>query len=328
MKSFHKILKITAGVFLLVAIAVSCIPEQESMGNAGQTLVKLLPDGFKLMPFDAATTPQSGVLFEVRRDVHSQAALNSATTVTLKMDNTLLDAFNEENDTELEPLPTSLATTAPAAAADGTVILEFGPGDFQKGLVVNVPNASQFDFSKAYALAYKIVSVSGTGTLSEAVGKEVIVQVGVKNKYDGKYEVTEVSPMVDFYAATLTGYYPFTYILETSGANSVLCLDATVWDNYMHPITSGGTAVSGYGSFGLELFFDPATDEIIEVRNPWGNPPANTRMPVLDPTGINAWDPETKNIDIKYWMIQPNTMPDPPHIRTTFDEKWTYKGPR
>jgi len=328
MKAIHNKLKIAVIVVGIAAFAVSCNPETQTMGDAGQTLVKMLPSGFKLIPFDAKSVAQSAIVFEVRRDVHSEAALNSATTVILQKDDALLDVYNEENETSFEPLPTSLGTTTPAAAADGKLTLDFAPGEFSKGIVVSVPDATQFDFSKQYGLAYKLVSVSGTGVKSLAVGDEIVVQVGVKNQYDGIYEVSEVSPMVDILNATLTGYYPFTYILETTGAHSCLCFDKDVYGDYMHPISSSG-AVSGYGAFGLEVFFDPSGNgNIIEVRNPWGNPPANTRMPAIDPSGVNKWDAATGDIQFKYWMLQPSLVPAAPNIRTYFDEYWTYQGPR
>lgn len=327
MKTLYNAFKITAGVFLLSALVVSCIPEQQTMGDAGQTLIKLFPAGFKLVPFNAASTAQNGVMFEVRRDVNSAATLNSSSTVVLQKDDALLTAYNNENETEYIPLPTSLATTTPAAAADGKLTLEFAAGEFSKAIIVNVPDATKFDFSKQYAVAYKLVSVTGTGVLSEAVDKEVVVQVGVKNKYDGVYEVTALSPMIDVANAAFTGYYPFSYELRTSGANSCKCYDKTVWADYMHPMTNAG-ATSGYGSFGLEVFFDPTTNKIIDVKNPWGNPPSNTRMPAIDPSGDNKWDPATGDIKFKYWMKQPSVVPAPPNIRVYFDEYWKYKGQR
>ena len=327
MKTLYNAIKITVGVFLLSALVVSCIPEEQTMGDAGQTLIKLFPDGFKIVPFNAAATAQKGMMFEVRRDVPSGAALNSASTVILQKDDALLTAYNTENETEFIPLPTTLATTVPAAAADGKITLEFAPGDFSKTITVNVPDATKFDFSKQYAVAYKLVSVTGTGAISQAVGKEIVVQVGVKNKYDGVYEVTALSPMLDVVNAAFTGYYPFSYELRTSGANSCLCYDKTVWADYMHPMLNAG-ATSGYGSFGLEVFFDPATNKIIDVKNPWGNPPGNTRMPDIDPSGVNKWDPLTGNIQFKYWMKQPSLVPAAPNIRVYFDEYWKYKGQR
>jgi hypothetical protein len=127
--------------------------------------------------------------------------------------------------------------------------------------------------------------------------------------------------------AALTGLYPFTFELETSGAASVKCFDPDYFGGYFHPILSSGSP-SGYGSFGLEIFFDPATNKIIDVKNTAGNPPSSTRMPAIDPSGVNAYDPATKTIKFKYWMKQPSVVTAAPNIRVFFDEKWTYKGPR
>jgi hypothetical protein len=270
------------------------------------------------------------VLFEVRRDANSEAALNSATTVVLDYDvsGAILAKYNDANETSFIPLPANLGTTTPAVTG-GKITLEFGAGDFMKPIVVNIPNASSFDFTKQYAFAFKLTSVSGTGVKSLAVNDTIVAQVLVKNKYDGKYQVTEVSPMVDIVVNTLTGWYPFTFELETSGEHSVKCLlTDPAYYNYYHPITSGG-AVSVYGAFGLEIQFDPSGNgNIIALKNPWGNPPSNTRMPALDPSGTNKWDAATKSITLKYFMKQPSLVPDAPNIRTWFNEKWTYKGSR
>jgi hypothetical protein len=325
MKTLQNIFKVLTGTFLLGLF--SCLPEQESMGDAGQTLIKFTPADFQLIALDAKTTSQSADMFIVRKDANSEATLNTATTVVLKKDDALLTAYNTENETSFVPLPTSLGTTSPAPGSDGKITLSFAPGDAAKVIVVTIPNAAIFDFSKQYGLAYKMESVSGAGIISQASSDIIVVQVLVKNKYDGIYEVTALSPMVDVLNATLTGYYPFTYELETSGAASVKCLDSEVYGDYMHPILSG-TSLSGYGSFGLEVFFDAATNKIIDVKNPWGNPPSNTRMPAIDPSGTNTYNPATKTILFKYWMKQPSLVPAAPNIRVSFDEKWTYKGAR
>lgn len=330
MKTFYKTIKIAAGVFLLAALAVSCLPEQQSMGDAGQTLIKLNPADFNLLAFDAKSTAQKGVLFEVRRDANSTANLNSATTVILDYDvsGAILAKYNDANGTSFIPLPANLGTTSPAVTA-GKITLDFAAGDFVKNIDLNVPNAAAFDFTKQYAFAFKLTSVSGMGVKSAGVNDTIVAQVLVKNKYDGKYEITAVSPMVDILNAALTGWYPFTFELETSGEHSVKCLltDPGLY-GYGHPITSGG-AWSYYGSFGLEIQFDPSGNgTVIALRNTAGNPPGNTRMPALDPSGTNKWDAATKNITLKYFMKQPSLVPDAPNIRTFFDEKWTYKGSR
>lgn len=325
-----RILKSVAVAIVALFLINSCdkIESPEPMGDAGQTIVKLFPAGFKLIALDAVSASQKAVMFEVRRDVANDADLNTATTALLKFDQAILDTYNVHNGMNLEVLDATLATITPAPSADGSIVLNFAPGEFSKSITVTIPDATKFDFSKQYGFGYEIQFTGGTGKLSEAAEKEVVVQVLVKNKYDGVYEVTANSPMVDVLNATLTGYYPFVYVLETSGAHSVMCYDRDVWGDYMHPILSGAN-VSGYGQFGLEIFFDPSgSGKIVDVKNPWGNPPPLTRMPVIDESGINAWNPTTKNVDFKYFMIQPSLVPDAPHIRVYFDETWTYKGPR
>ena len=267
MKTLYKISRIIAGVFLLAVTAVSCLPDQETMGDAGQTLVKITPGGYQLWAIDAKATVQATELFFVRKDANSEANLNSSTTVELTVDQSVLDAYNTENGTEYVTLPSNLFTTNPAFTA-GKLTLTFAPGDFAKQIMITIPNATLFDFSKSFALGIK-ASVTGTGTLTQSIGKNAVVQVLVKNKFDGIYEVNEVSPMVDVLNATLTGWYPFTYELRTSGANSCLCYEPDYGEDYYHPITSGG-AESVYGAFGLEVIFNDAGN-IVDVKNPWGN---------------------------------------------------------
>ena len=191
MKTLYKTIKITAGVFLLALLAVSCIPEQQSMGDAGQTVIKVYPpneSGFKLIVLDASNQPQSFGMVEVRRDAANEADLNSTSTVELTFDATggILNAYNTKNGTSFITLPTAVHTTTPALTG-GKVSLVFGPGEFVKELVLTVPNAYAIDMSKTYALAYKM-TVSGTGVRSLTSSDSLVIQVMPKNEYDGMYD--------------------------------------------------------------------------------------------------------------------------------------------
>lgn len=79
-----------------------------------------------------------------------------------------------------------------------------------------------------------------------------------------------------------------------------------------------------YGTFGLLVNFDPVTNKITSVKNSYGEPSMNGRSAILDPSGINTWDPVTKNIKIKYWMDETGFAGH----RTSFDETWVYIGAR
>ena len=102
---------------------------------------------------------------------------------------------------------------------------------------------------------------------------------------------------------------------------------------------------TGYGSFGVMITFDPATNKVAKVRNYYGDPtqgPANalgnpaigtgpplyqasnTRYAILNPTGANAVA-GNKNISVKYLMFHPSAVPSGP--RTTFTQTFEYIGP-
>lgn len=173
------------------------------------------------------------------------------------------------------------------------------------------------DPSKQYALGIKLSTVS-EGIISPT-GNYFVVKFLVKNKYDGIYKVT--GTLVDRVNSNLTGNYPLEFELRSTGANTNAVFDHST-GTQTHLILNGG-APSQYGSFGLNITFDLVTNKITSVVNAFGQPAGNGRSAALDPTGINAYDPASKTIRIKYSLLQPGTT-----VRTTFDETWVYTGPR
>ena len=304
MKNIHNI-KIAVGVMFIAALAVSCVPESETMGNAGQTLVKLYPSGFKLVAFDAKSTSQSAELFAIRRDVNSEEALNSTTTVELALDQAVLDAYNTENETSFVTLPASLGTTNPAVTS-GKMTITFAPGEFAKSVVITCPNTNGFDFSKAYAFGFKVTSVTGTGVLTKS-GDAIVSQVLVKNSFDGKYKMKGfiIRPGD---TGGLEGYFKdFAHSLNTSGAKSVKMSPNQLWAN--------GGGVGGIGTWEITVN-DSGTP-------PW---PITVTDPVavnwlMDPTYPNRYDPATKTF---YFKV--NWGATIPYIRGTTDTL-VYVGP-
>jgi hypothetical protein len=321
-----KTLKIAAGILLLAALAVSCIPEQQSMGDAGQTLVKLSPATYSMLAVDAKTTAQTGILFEVRRDVPSQSALAQTTTAVLSYDTdgSILAAYNTAHKTTYIPLPTSLATVSPALTA-GKVTMVFGPGEFAKSVSLNIPNSASFDFSKNYALAFKLTEVSGLGTVSESVETTVVAEVLAKNKWDGVYTVTGtfVDYNYDAGGVTYAGIYPKTLQLQTSGAVTVRRYDAD-YGTYNYIFDSGGA--SGFGNWTPAFTFD-ANNNVIDCYNTTTDPAPRSRTAVLykGPGSINKYDPVTKTLDVTFQMVQQTVDPKP---RSLITEHYVFKGPR
>lgn len=310
MKTLYKATKISIGVFLAALLIISCVPEQQSLDGAGQTLVKLNPADFSLLAVDAKTTAQTGILFEVMRDLPSESALNTQTTVVLDYDvnGSILAAYNTAHSTSFIPLPANLGTTDPAITS-GQLTIVFQPGEAVKTVKVNLPSTASFDFSKQYAFAFKLSSVTGTGTMSEAVGKTVVAQVIAKNKYDGKYKMKGFI-MRPGDTGGLEGYFKnFEYKGSTSGATAIKLNRLQQWANESN--------VGGIGIWTLTVNETGNPPYGITLTDPTN--PANFR---LDPDYPNRYDPATKTF---YFKVQWGATL--PYIRGCTDTL-TYVGPQ
>ena len=189
MKIFNNKFKLVTGFFILALVAGSCVPEGEFLGDKGQTLVKLYPQTYNKVLFAPVAVSQSVAVLEVRRDPGGEAALNSSTTVVLKFDKdgSMINKFNDMNGTDFSLMPSTLYSSLPPVGSDGNLSLTFAPGEFVKSIMITVPNVFNFDFSQKYALAYKLMSVSGTGTKSLGVSDTTVVEIGAQNAYEGWY---------------------------------------------------------------------------------------------------------------------------------------------
>jgi hypothetical protein len=305
-----------------VALVFGCrkpdIPEQAD--GKGSTIVRMPPgSGFKLVAIDLVSSAQTIGLVDVYRDATGEADLNSTTKVVITEDPAVVTAYNTAKGTTYIPIPSTAYTIDPSNPKVGNdYTLPFNAGEFYKQLKITIPNATVLDANSKYALGFKITSVDNNGKIS-ASEKQVVVEVGIKNKWDGVYAVN--GALVDLTTSTITGLYPLTWELRTSGANTLAVFDKT-FGTQTHPILSGG-ATSQYGTFGLNITIDPATNKVTAVANPFGQPAANGRSAALDPSGVNAYDPATKTFRIKYYLLQPGTT-----VRTTFDETWVFSGNR
>lgn len=319
---FKKITFTIAFVISTTALFFACqkpdIPEQAD--GKGSTIVRIPPEsGFRLSPIDLITTAQTFGVLDVYRDAPGEAALNSDTKVIITEDASVITEYNAVHSTTYIALPATAFTVDPSnpkVANDYT--LTFGPGEFYRQLKIVVPDASVLDPNKKYALGFTISAVDNNGKISASQNR-VLAEVGLKNKWDGVYTVN--GSMADLTTPTITGTYPLTWELRTTGANTLAIFDKGR-GTQTHNILSAG-ALSQYGSFGLNLVIDAATNKITSVVNSFGQPSANGRSAELDPTGVNAYDPATRTFKIKYFMLQPGIT-----VRTTFDETWIFSAVR
>ena len=313
-------------------ILSSCIKEAApTLGDRGPTLLKLLESPENKIFFEPFTDIRYVSLFSLRKDAASSGDLNTTTAVKVRLNPTLITDYNSANSSDFEPLPDSLYTLDATIVKSGQVYtMTLNSGDFAKDFGIKL-NGAKWNLAHKYALGFTIDDADGK-TIS-ADKKNVLALISIKNKWDGVYIAH--GSMVDITNPGLTEIFSdpggygvnVEFALETASATSCNVRDLTYSGDIYHPIWAG-TGWSVYGSFGLTLTFDAATDKITKVVNFWGQPASNTRSAELDPSGLNEYDASTQTIYIKYFMKQPSAVPAAPNIRTYFDENWKFDRAR
>jgi hypothetical protein len=314
----------------VVAVGLSaCIKNDvKELGSAGRTFIKILEAPLNQFFFEPFTGNRTVDLVSLRREANSNAELNKSATVTLTVDTAAISAYNRANNASFELLPDSLFSVTTAGITKSgplTYTVTFAPGEFAKEFSIAL-NGSKWNLSHTYSMPFM---VSDPGGLAVAADHEkAVTLISIKNKYDGRYEMT--GSFVDAANAALTAKSPTEVHLVTTGPNSVRLHNAgTSVGGFkdLFPILNAG-AESGYGGFTPEFVLN-ANDNVVEVKNWYGQPnPSNTRGAVIDPSGVNKWDPATKTLQVKFFMTQPSVITTAPHIRVSFDMQFRYLGPR
>ena len=261
---------------------------------------------------DFVNTSQSvdGIVYV---NLESGVAASSDVHVTLQLSDALRIAYNAANGTNILALPASafsvpLTLTIPAGGRNASVPITF-------------PNASLLDPNSTYGVGFIISSVDGGYTIAGNLGK-LFVEVGVKNKYDGRYNLKGYHNRAPY-------TFPFTTTVEmwTTGASSV----AMYWPDgadFGQPIGIGPGSVNWYGNaIAPNFLFDPATNLCTGVTQQV-NPGTPLGMVTFDavadnnPDGpiVNRYEPATK----KMYLVFQYSNND---LRRFYDTL-TYLGPR
>ena len=322
MKNFIRINKILLLLIAVTLVVAGCVKKDDFYKKSGdetarkQTVQLTGADDIIIFARDVKPTKDTFVLIDVRRYPNSSAELNQPLTVKLVKNSGLIDAYNTANGTGYLELPANSYTLLTDINS-----ITFQPGEAVKEVKIAV-DQSKLDLSEQYALGYSI-SDPGSGAVVVPSLKNGLYQIGVKNKYDGHYQVT--GTMVDVTNGTLTGNYPMDVFLVTSGPNSVYMYDNAI-GGPAHSISSSGS-LSYYGGYAPQFYFD-ASDKVVTVDNAYGQG-NNNRSGQLDATGTNKFNTSDHSIDVKYFMLQLNNATlAPSYIRTKFDEHFKYLGPR
>ena len=232
--------------------------------------------------------------------------------VTLTVDDSLLEAYNNANGTNFVD-----ASSVATILNNGVVTI---PKGSRIGYLQVTFNASNL-LAENYALPVKITSVAEPGYTISGNLNTGIVAIGPKNQYDGMYQLTILTSGWGAYGINdgppaLT--WPTNVGLVTSGPNSVV-FSSDVGNS--QPAFAGG-AITGFGATEPQFTFDPTTNKLISVVNLVPDD-GRGRTFLLNPAVTDSrYDPATQTIYAAYEMTQ-NGRPN----QFIYDTL-VYRGPR
>lgn len=219
-------------------------------------------------------------------------------TVKLELDPAIVTDYNAQFGTSILPLDPSLYSLP-------SLDVVIPAGQKLGNAVLNVPSTISLDPNETYGLGFKIVNAGGFVIASNE--NRVLLEIGLKNKYDGIYGLFGYHNRPP---ATTYGF-PYTNVemhMVTSGPSDVVFYWPLV-DDFGHPIGVGpNNSLSWYGPVIQPVIrFDPVTNVVTDVYN--YNPGGGVTLTLYTgpiPTN-NYYDPATKKI---YVAWQYNNNPD------------------
>lgn len=318
-----------AGLAAVAVMITSCdkVDVPEPLGDRGQTVIKVMngaptesPEA-PLFGINFVATPQTTTVLDIRRDVPSNAALNTTQTVTVKVDTAMFRLYNEEliaaGDPPIPQMPTAWYTSNPSFTWGGSFDVTFEPGEFAKEVTITIPDATLMDPSSAYGFPFTITTTSPDNTISAS--RSIIQLIGAKNAYDGIYSVEcgtvtrYTNPTTVENPSTLNGSLvgnPDVYMI-TVGANTV-AIPPSGNPGAFYWKAGSNSQVAGID--GLRLTVDPSTNltNMISLTNPtltnWAG-------------HVNRYDPATKTFYLAFrWNPTANVR--------EYEVCLKYKGPR
>lgn len=239
--------------------------------------------------------------------------------VTLVPNSALIGEANTANGVNNEEAPADVYTINNPAAASGPGYVVTIPKGSNIGYLSITINPNDF-LGQAYALGFQISSIEPAGyTISTNLGAGV-AGIGIKNKYDGVYEIDETSTLVDILSPSFNSVpgdpYPYeVYLITVSGTKNAMYIPGL---GYAHLIAGN----SYLGEYGPMFEFDLATDKVISSDNYLASPTRarDGKLDTSDPTKNQVYP--DKSMDLKYIMTQGGSE------RTYFTEHLKYVGPR
>lgn len=252
------------------------------------------------------------LLLEVVRYPNSQADANQPLTIKLTKDATLITNYNTANGSSYIELPLAAYTLSSDISQ-----LTFAAGESIKQVQLHLIK-SQMDLSKQYALGFTISDV-GAGAVINTGLKSVLYSIGLKNQYDGKYNLT----WSNYHPTSNPNYDGGTTVIEmhTTGANTCKMF----WPDagaYCAPAILGGN-LQYFGA--QEPEYTVTGTNAVTVQNAYAGAVTFYTMAA----GYNShYDPATKTFYAKWgYNYNPGGVFNPATTRE-WTQQFTYTGPR
>ena len=257
--------------------------------------------------------------------------------VTVKDDTTALNLYNDSlvarGGTAFVYLPSNVYTivsATPKTGGDGGIYtLTFAPGEFAKPIEIALPDATVLDPSTKYALAFTISTADAGGVVSYL--RSVIVTIGAKNAYDGKYNL-----MGQFYHPSRSPDYhhnDWNVEMWTVGGDAVEMWSPDFQD-FVHPfydITSSNPGnINAFGGQSPRYTVNSVTNKVI-VDNYYTGAATFYQMGLgYDNAGYDShWDPATKTMYACFgYGLGPNGEFAPNGAAREWIDTLKYLGPR
>jgi Domain of unknown function (DUF1735) len=317
-KMKHITFKYALSLIAALLMVTSCIEEpKNAVDGVGKSRFRVpIEENYSLTALDAAAP--TATIFTIYRDAISNADLNTTATMNYEISQALLDEYNIDHDLELVFLDPAIYTLQGATGGS----ISFAAGEAQKEIGITV-DVTTIDFDTRYAVPISFSSASGPEI--SKVSEFAIIEIGVKNKYDGEYGVSITQSGWGAYGIlenTEPLDYPGNLALLTTGATT--CGYANVYrGDLLLAGLATGPAATAFGATSPAFTFNE-TGKLIEFKNaiPDDGRGRTLMLNPNAPASHNQYDDATKSITVNF-IFKQNTRPD--HMITW---KMVYKKPR
>jgi hypothetical protein len=316
MKKFLKLNIYAATLLMIMFSATSCLKDDEHLWDFSDNspLVEI-PEAPSVSGFIVRAIDMVDVIdINIPVNIAAPNPLGEDVTVTFELDKENLELRNVKEQKENTGMLYEMFPEALFTVDSWTVKIPAGKN------LVNFPihvKSSLVDLSKNYLLPIKIKSVTPNITIASNFSR-ILLQIIVKNKWDGVYEVTGsmTDPTPDY-----VGSYPKTIHLITTGPKSCAYFDVNLnGGTFGYKFDAAGSG-SYFGNWAPAFNFnDDGT--IASMSNYLNDPAPRSRRFALDNTAANKVNTD-KSIDVAYHMVYNASS-----TRAFVIEHFTYVGPR